>query len=105
MPGTNAAIYYQHEAFSTTAPKLMGRNAAGAGFLAGFARHGDVDRLVGYANSPKEFEHFRAEAARAGRTAEWVAHGDLGGLAKAGTLFVYSPGLADFAWQRSVAGS
>lgn len=105
MPGANAAIYYQHEAFTTAAPKLMGRNAAGAGFLAGFARHAEVDRLIGYAHSQKEFEQFRAEAERAGKAAEWIAHGDLRGLANAGTLFVYSPGLADFAWQRSIAGN
>ena len=103
MPGANAAIYYQHEAFSTTLPKLMGRNAAGAGFLAGFARHADVERFIGYARTQQEFEHFQSAVGTA-KPSEWVAHGDLRGLAKAGTLFVYSPGLADFAWQRSVAG-
>ena len=103
MPGANAAIYYQNEAFSTSLPKLMGRNAAGAGFLGGFARHGDVERFIGYARTRQEFEHF--QAAIAGKPAEWVPHGDLGGLAKAGTLFVYSPGIADFAWQRAPAGN
>src|SRR6185503_20510787 len=103
MPGANAAIYYQNEAFSTSLPKLMGRNAAGAGFLAGFARHGDVERLIGYARTRQEFEHF--QAAIAGKPAQWLPHGDLEGLAKAGTLLVYSPGIADFAWQRAPAGN
>jgi alpha-maltose-1-phosphate synthase len=102
VAGANAAIYYQHEAFSTELPKLMGRNAAGAGFLRGFARHADVDRFLGYAKNQKEFEHFREEVAAARRSlpAEWIAHGDGAAIAKAGTLFVYSPGVADFCWGR-----
>jgi glycosyltransferase involved in cell wall biosynthesis len=34
-----------------------------------------------------------------------VAHGDLAGLSKAQTLFVYSPGLADFCWERAHVGA
>jgi hypothetical protein len=34
-----AAIYYHPEAYSTTGPKLMGRNAAGESFLRGFFAH------------------------------------------------------------------
>ncbi|HET8691612.1 MAG TPA: glycosyltransferase family 4 protein [Steroidobacteraceae bacterium] len=104
MPGANAAIFYQHEAFSTTLPKLMGRNAAGAGFLSGFARHADVERFVAYARTQQEFEHFQAAVGRE-KPAEWVAHGDVPALTRAGTLFVYSPGLADLGWLRSPAGS
>lgn len=103
MPATdaNAAIYYQHEAFSTEVAKLMGRNAAGAGFLSGFARHAEVERFIGYAKDRKEFERFRAHlGAHSPREAAWVPHGDLAGLARAGALFVYSPGVGEFCWQR-----
>lgn len=34
----NAAIYYHPEAYTTSGPKLMGRNAAGESFLRGFIR-------------------------------------------------------------------
>jgi len=112
-PAANAAIYYQHEAFTTDLAKLMGRNAAGAGFLRAFARHADVERYIGYARDRKEFDQFSAQVgapagapAKAGssrREAVWVPHGDLGGLAKAGALFVYSPGVGDFCWQRRFA--
>lgn len=111
-PAANAAIYYQHEAFTTELTKLMGRNAAGAGFLDGFARHAQVERFIGYARDRKEFDHFSAQvgkhAAQAGapagaRETIWVPHGDLAGLAKAGALFVYSPGVGDFCWQRRFA--
>jgi len=100
---TNAAIYYQHEAFNTRAPKLMGRQAAGEGFLAGFARHGGVERLLGYARTRREFDEFRRQVGE-GRECAWIPHGDAQGLAAAGTLFVYAPGLSGFAWQRSFAG-
>jgi glycosyltransferase involved in cell wall biosynthesis len=106
MPGANAAIYYQHEAFTTELPKLMGRNAAGAAFLTGFARHADVDHFVGYTRTPKDFDQFRATVTKRGAIpVERVAHGDLAGLARAQTLFVYSPGLADFCWERAHAGA
>ena len=34
-----AAIYYHPEVYSTSGPKLMGRNAAGESFLRGFVAH------------------------------------------------------------------
>src|SRR6266571_5194133 len=101
----NAAIYYQRDAFSTEVPKLMGRNAAGAGFLAGFARHAGVRPFLGYAASEQEFGHFRAfmSAQQGAADCAWIEHGDLNALAGAGTLFVYAPGIADFCWQRRFA--
>lgn len=103
-PHANAALYYQQEAFDTRAPKLMGRQAAGEGFLTGFARHGRVERLLGYARTRREFDEFRRQVG-VGRECAWIAHGDAQGLAAAGTLFVYAPGLSGFAWQRSFAGA
>jgi len=104
----NAAIYYQHEAFTTGGAKLMGRNAAGAGFLAGFARHARVERFFGYAKNRREFDQFSAGMgapdARGARACEWIPHGSAEGLAAAGALFVYAPGLGDFCWQRRAAG-
>lgn len=101
----NAAIFYQHEAFTTGLAKLMGRNAAGEGFLTGFARHARAERFIGYAKSQEEFARFQAHmAAHAKKSCAWVPHGDLGGLAQAGALFVYAPGLSDFCWQRRYAG-
>ena len=42
----NAAIYYVPEAFSITGQKLMGRNAAGWGFLKAFSKYADIDQLA-----------------------------------------------------------
>jgi glycosyltransferase involved in cell wall biosynthesis len=109
MNTANAAIFYQKEAFTTGLAKLMGRNAAGAGFLAGYARHAGVKRYIGYARDKQEFENFRSDinAARGQRTREcaWVPHGSAEGLAAAGALFVYAPGIHDFCWQRRAAGA
>src|SRR3990172_1135729 len=101
MPAANAAIYYQHDAFTTELAKLMGRNAAGAGFLTGFARHADAERFIGYARSKEEFRRFEAHmAAQAKKPCAWIPHGDLAALAEAEALFVYAPGVSEFCWQR-----
>ncbi|OYQ31766.1 hypothetical protein CHU95_21810 [Niveispirillum lacus] len=44
LPG-NAAIFFHPEGFDTTSPKLMGRHAAGEGFLRGWFRHGGFEDL------------------------------------------------------------
>src|SRR5439155_1493927 len=46
MPRPNAAIYFARDAFDTSRPRLMGRHAAGEGFLRGFVRHGGIDRVL-----------------------------------------------------------
>ncbi len=38
-----AAIYYHPEAYNTSGPKLMGRNAAGESFLRGYLKHSQTD--------------------------------------------------------------
>ncbi len=35
----SACLYYHPEAYTTSGPKLMGRNAAGESFLQGFLQH------------------------------------------------------------------
>lgn len=41
----NAAIFFHPEGFDTKSPKLMGRHAAGEGFLRGWVRHGAFETL------------------------------------------------------------
>ena len=59
-------IWYQSEGYRTDVPKLMGRLAAGAGFLKGFAQHSRAERFVGLVRSPRERDEF-VEAMRAVR--------------------------------------
>ena len=51
-------IWYQSEGYRTDVPKLMGRLAAGAGFLKGFAQHSRAERFVGLVRGPRERDEF-----------------------------------------------
>src|SRR4051794_20874845 len=64
--GANAAILYRPEAFTTQGTKLMGRQAAGEGFMRGFVRHANVEKLFCYAPQREQVEHFAAAAKGAG---------------------------------------
>jgi glycosyltransferase involved in cell wall biosynthesis len=99
----NAAIFYEAEGYDTSKPKLMGRHAAGEGFLKAFVRHAQADELFCYArnrSNAKGFSRFCAENGARQRPVRWVAVDQLQRLAEPGTLFVPGPGLADFAWRR-----
>ncbi|MFZ0692576.1 MAG: glycosyltransferase family 4 protein [Alphaproteobacteria bacterium] len=99
----NAALHYEVEAFDTSRPKLMGRHAAGESFLRGYARHAAADMLLCYARTRKDFEDFERRVATLGggsRPCQWITHGDLAGLGRAGCLFHPAPSLADLVWQR-----
>lgn len=105
--GANAAIYYDPDAYDTTRPRLMGRHAAGEGFLKGFAAHAAVDRLVCYARSRTAGDDFARRVARlAGRErpCRWVPFVDLAALAEPGCLFMPGPGIDRPAWQRRHVG-
>ena len=41
----NAAIHFRPDGYLTSGPRLMGRQAAGNGFLRGFFRHAGVEAL------------------------------------------------------------
>jgi hypothetical protein len=45
MPPCNAAIHYVPGGYDTSGPKLMGRMAAGEGFLDAWLRHAGVERF------------------------------------------------------------
>ena len=99
----NSALHYEAEAFDTSRPQLMGRHAAGESFLRGYSRHAAVDKLLCYTRTRKDFEDFERRVAALGgrsRPCQWIAHGDLTGLGRAGCLFHPAPSLADLAWQR-----
>lgn len=105
MP-SNAAIHYVPAGYETRGPKLMGRMAAGEGFLEAWLRHAGVDRFYCYAAERKAAEHFaalaRASAADAGGAipVEWVPWAGPTGLAKPGALYLPDPGLHTHAWRR-----
>src|ERR1700741_3131123 len=101
MPPSNAAIHYVPAGYDTTGPKLMGRMAAGEGFLDAWVRHARVERLYFYAPERKAAEQFAARAQ--GLTAtpvEWISWANPAGLAKPGALYIPDPSLHEHAWRR-----
>lgn len=100
--GANAAILYRPEGFETTGPRLMGRQAAGEGFLKGFVQHADVDRLFCYAPRREQAEHFNAAVKGNGNTrpVQWLNEIDPRSPIEAGTLYLPDPSVSQHAWRR-----
>lgn len=100
--GANAAILYRPEGFETTGPRLMGRQAAGEGFLKGFVQHAEVDRLYCYAPRREQAEHFNAAVKGNGNTrpVQWLNEVDPRSPGQAGTLYLPDPSVSQHAWRR-----
>src|SRR5712671_467032 len=101
-PRPNAAIYYDVDAFDTSRPALMGRHAAGEGFLRGFARHGGTDRLYCYSRSEADARDFTTRVQAHGATVPitWIPFADPQRLAEPGCLFYPTVGVDELAWRR-----
>ncbi|MEX2648116.1 MAG: glycosyltransferase family 4 protein [Alphaproteobacteria bacterium] len=100
---SNAAFYHHPEGVATDGRRLMGRHVAGAGFLAGYARHAGVDRLFAYARDAGHFADFERRVRAANPMAppaSWIRRGRLGELAGPGCLAVPSPEIGALAWLR-----
>lgn len=105
MPA-NLAIYYHSDGFDTNVPKLMGRQAAGEGFLRGWVRHAAVDRLYCQAHGEKGARHFAQMVRGWGWTGpvEWIAPSQAASLSKPGAMFLPGPGISGDAWVRRRVG-
>ena len=62
-----AAIYYHPEAYTTSGPKLMCRNAAGESFLRGFLSHSTASEFWAQVPRPEHAQHFSKTVRSAGR--------------------------------------
>ncbi len=102
----NAAISYHRDGFDTSREKLMGRHAAGEGFLRGYLRHAEIDRI--YCHGRREdFDHFLASAQpllRDGLQVEWIPATAIARLGEPGCLYLPAPGLVEPAWSRRLFG-
>lgn len=106
MPAPAAALLYAPDGYDTSRPKLMGRYAAGEGFLSGLVRHAGFDRLVALTHSTRDAEAFRRHVAALGAAvpAETIAETEFHRLAGIGCLMLPGPGLGPFAWRRRRVG-
>ena len=90
----NPVIYYHPEAYTTTGPKLMGRNAAGESFLRGFLKHSHSTAFWAQVQRNEHGEHFAKQVKALGRNEpiHCITNHNLNALSQAG--LVYHPGLA-----------
>lgn len=102
-----AAIYYMPDGYSMAGRRLMGRQSAGASFLAGYARHAGTRDLICMAPDRKAAEAFadtvRTSAIQHDRpleSARWIPIDMPERLAETGCLYYPSPTIADHAWIR-----
>ena len=102
----SAAIYYHPEAYTTSGPKLMGRNAAGESFLRGFLAHAKASDFWVQVQKPEHASHFAQTAAAFGRgePVRAVDKNSLGALSQAGVVYYPGPGIGENAWHRAAHG-
>jgi glycosyltransferase involved in cell wall biosynthesis len=104
--GPSAVIHFVPEAYTTTGPKLMGRNAAGESFLRGYARHASVRDFRCFVEDQAHAKTFAAEVAAQGRSEPvraWTRN-TFANLIEGGCLYTPGPGIGEFAWQRRLYG-
>ncbi len=101
--GKTAAVYYEKDAYGTGGERLLGRQAAGEGFLKGLVKYGQADFLFCLSKTEKDFKAFCDQInpwAKAPRKVAWLPAHDLQGIAKAGTLYRPDPDVSSLVWQR-----
>lgn len=103
----NPAIYYHPEAYTTSGPKLMGRNAAGESFLKGFLKYSKATEFWVQVQKNEHAQHFVNSVKAMGRT-ELVKSVDLNNLAalsQSGLVYYPGPGIAEHVNHRALVGS
>ena len=102
----NPVIYYHPEAYTTTGPKLMGRNAAGESFLRGFLTHSHSTAFWAQVQRNEHGEHFAKQVKANGRNEpiHCITHHNLSALSQAGLVYHPGPGIGEHAFHRSLAG-
>ena len=100
------AIYYHPEAYTTSGPKLMGRNAAGESFLRGFLSYSQTDAFEVLVQRPEHAQHFANAVQSVGRKepVKAVDKSSLAALAQAGVVYFPGPGIDEHAYQRAAYG-
>jgi alpha-maltose-1-phosphate synthase len=100
----SVALYYHPEGYTTSGPKLMGRNAAGESFLRGFFAHSRVSEFWLQVENRAHSRHFRDRALQSGRNepVQTITTEQLGTLRKPGALYLPQSDLIASARARSL---
>ncbi len=102
----SACLYYHPEAYTTSGPKLMGRNAAGESFLRGFLTHSKAHEFWVQVQHADHGQHFAKTAEAFGRalSVKVVDKRSLGALSGVGVAYQPGPGIGEHAFQRASFG-
>ena len=100
-----AAIYYHPEAFSTTGPKLMGRNAAGESFLRAYLMHIELSEFWIQVENIQHGREFHQKCINFGRSepVKVVDRNSISALSTPGVVFHPGPNLSEPAYHRSLS--
>jgi alpha-maltose-1-phosphate synthase len=100
------AIFYESDGYTTSGKRLMGRQAAGEGFLQGIVKYSDLEKLYCYTSEPEKFADFQSTIKPWNHRSlphQWLKSQNPEQLVKAGTLYLPGPGLSSFTWARRFA--
>ncbi len=102
-----ACIFYHPDAYTTTGPRLMGRNAAGESFLAGFLTHSHATEFWVQVQKPDHADGFKEAVARRrpGAAVTVVERANLRDLETPGIVYHPGPTISEHAFLRSIAGA
>lgn len=102
----SVSIYFHPDAFTTSGPRLMGRNVAGTSFFKGLLRHSKCDHLT--ALLPKEsYRETLEDLARGGKyehQIRTVSLEQMSELSGSGPIFFPGPNIGQHAWHRRFFG-
>tara|TARA_Y100001968_G_C19440678_1_gene762342 strand:- start:1814 stop:3466 length:1653 start_codon:yes stop_codon:yes gene_type:complete len=103
----SVAIYYHPEAYSTSGPKLMGRNAAGESFLKGYFLNSDDDSFWVHTSNKLSAERFAKLANSFNRSeiVQFINFENISALSKPGILYYPGPDICSQALNRSFYGN
>lgn len=103
---TTAAILYKRDGYDTSSKRLLGRQAAGEGFLKSLVQFGTAESLYCYATNRTEFSEFCKRIQpwmKRPRKVQWLPSGDPRVLAKPGAIYNPDPNISKLVWQRRFA--
>ncbi|HBB33802.1 MAG TPA: glycosyl transferase [Cyanobacteria bacterium UBA8803] len=98
-----AAVLYKSDGYNTSSKRLLGRQAAGEGFLKGLVEFGRAEGLYCYAATATEFREFCQRIQpwlQRPRQVQWLNAADPKTLAQPGAIYNPDPNIAKLVWQR-----
>lgn len=100
---TTAAVVYSKDGYDTGGKRLLGRHAAGEGFLKSLVQHGTADSIYCCADSEATFKEFCARIQpwlQKPRRVRWIQSSRPDLLSEPGTIYRPDPALSEVVWAR-----